>query len=123
VFIYAPKNAGLKLTREKGLELLGALNYVEERGEDIPRKVIDSIEPAVGITGLDLLTNELLVRENEPNFGITYLDLAYQGSYEKSIFGLPTLCLIQRGDFIESNQRINQVGFLDTLELTIQGFI
>lgn len=59
------------------------------RGENIPDLVSRAERPCIGITGEDLL------EESGADVAIIRrLNLAYQGPYKETIFGLPALCVL-----------------------------
>jgi ATP phosphoribosyltransferase len=111
--VYVPENSGLDYARVKGIEYIAGLetklrfDVREARGEDIPRIVTESADPALGITGLDLLEN---VIPNYSNLILSYLNLAYLGPYQNAVFGLPTLCLISRDGKSPDELRKLEVG-------------
>lgn len=76
--------------RERGLASLQQEYTIEPaRGENIPSLVSQASKPCIGITGEDLL------EESDADVAILRkLNLAYQGPYEETIFGLPALCVL-----------------------------
>ena len=114
--VYVPTNRGLKFVREEGLKEIyrkveklrkrRRLDIQECRAEDIPEKIYNAREVAenqtvLGVTGQDLMRefieDKVYLFPWGPDIPYRTLGLLNKGVYEKSIFGLPALCLLGKG--------------------------
>jgi len=101
---YVPTNSGLQFVCKEGLKRLEEsgleiASRLEIRGEDIPNAIAESRDnptKIVGITGEDLMMSHALGAAFQNWYLLERLNLSWSGSYEKSIYGLPTLYVIGR---------------------------